>query len=160
MEKSRADSLLLATFPVGILGFMRAIAGHCQIIDGIRVNALLPGAVKTPILEWGDFPEDAFTPPELIAEVVFKLAAGEEIVDSKGAKIPTEKAYGQAVIVTGKKYYIHPETEYCDVRTLLSFFLSPFLQSQIVVGPSLCAPTQAFFAPEGGTSITISCGNP
>lgn len=83
-------------------------------MDGIRVNALLPGAVKTPIVEWGDFPEDQFTPMELIVEIVLNLAAGGEIVDSKGTRVPPEKAYGQAVLVSGKNVYIHPETEYAD----------------------------------------------
>lgn len=93
---------------------MRAIAGQYKIIDGIRVNALLPGAVKTPIIEWGDFPEEAFTPMELIVETVLQLAAGGEIVDSKGRKVSPEKAYGQALLVTGKNVYIQPETEYPD----------------------------------------------
>lgn len=98
----------------GILGFTRAIAGQYKIVDGIRVNALLPGAVKTPIIEWGDFPEETFTPMELIVETVLNLAAGGEIVDSKGTRIPPEKAYGQALLVTGKNVYIHPETAYPD----------------------------------------------
>lgn len=99
---------------VGVLGFTRAIAGQCKFIDGIRVNALLPGAVKTSIIDWGDFPEDTFTPMELIVDVVLTLAEGREIVDSKGTTVPPGKAYGQAVLVTGKNVYIHPETEYPD----------------------------------------------
>lgn len=93
---------------------MRAIAGQYKIVDGIRVNALLPGAVKTPIIEWGDFPEEAFTPMELIVETVLNLVAGGEIVDSKGKRVSPEKAYGQALLVTGKNVYIQPETEYPD----------------------------------------------
>lgn len=83
-------------------------------MDGIRVNALLPGAVKTPIIDWGDFPEDTFTPMELIVKTVLNLVEGGEIVDSKGTTVPPEKAYGQAILVTGKNVYIHPETEYPD----------------------------------------------
>lgn len=106
--------LILLLFIVGILGFMRAIAGQYKLIDGIRVNALLPGAVNTPIVEWGDFPEETFTPMKLIVETVLNLVAGGEIVDSKGKRVSPEKAYGQALLVTGKNVYIQPETEYPD----------------------------------------------
>ncbi|CAN8103387.1 unnamed protein product [Discula destructiva] len=98
----------------GILGFTRAIAGQFKLVDGIRVNALLPGAVNTPIIEWGDYPAHMFTPKALLADVVLALARGGEIVDSKGTRVPANKAYGQAVVVTGEKFYVHPESEYCD----------------------------------------------
>ncbi|KAJ4417313.1 hypothetical protein N0V82_006257 [Gnomoniopsis sp. IMI 355080] len=114
-EKDKGAIVVTASCSIGILGFVRAIAGQCKIVDGIRVNALLPGAVKTPIIDdWGDFPDESFTPMELIVETVLKLAAGGEIVDSKGARIPPEKAYGQALLVTGKNVYIYPEAEFPD----------------------------------------------
>lgn len=116
-KKSKSLQLLILRYAhlVGILGFMRAIAGHYMVKDGIRVNALLPGAVKTPIIEWDpNFPEDIFTPMELIAETVLNLAAGGEIVDAKGVKVPPEKAYGQAVLAHRKSIYIIPEAEYVD----------------------------------------------
>lgn len=111
---SRAVVLGTNALPVGILGFVRSVAGQFKLMDGIRINALLPGAVRTPIIEWGEFPEDAFTPMELITQVVLLLARGEEIVDSKGARVPVERAYGQAMVVTGKSIYLQPEAEYCD----------------------------------------------
>lgn len=110
---------LLADHPlpikVGILGFVRAVAGQFKLMDGIRINALLPGAVRTPIIDWGDFPEDTFTPMELVVDAVLLLArGGEELVDAKGVRVPAEKAYGQAVVVTGRRWYVQPEAEYCD----------------------------------------------
>lgn len=86
-------------------------------VDGIRINAVLPGTTRTSIIpasNWGRFPAELFTPLELIARLVLMFADGVEIVDTKGFKVPAEKAYGQAVVVAGKNFYLVGEPEYCD----------------------------------------------
>lgn len=96
---------------------MRSIADWYWKSDRIRVNSLCPGAVKTPIIPmqaWESFPEHVFTPLETIAKVVLMLADGEEIVDSKGVKVPPEEALGQTVLANGKNYYVVKAPEYCD----------------------------------------------
>ncbi|ROW00672.1 hypothetical protein VSDG_03228 [Cytospora chrysosperma] len=100
----------------GLIGFMRTVA-HLYRPEGIRVNALCPGAVRTPLLPaaaWDMTPEDMLTPLELIAEVVLKLAEGEEVVDSKGVRVPSEELYGQAIVANGKNCYVQNGPEYCD----------------------------------------------
>ncbi|KAH8759805.1 hypothetical protein F5883DRAFT_141469 [Diaporthe sp. PMI_573] len=100
----------------GIMGFMRCVADSYKH-DGIRVNALCPGAVRTPIVPdraWEAMPEDVFTPMELISELVLKLAAGVEIVDSNGIKVSPDELFGQAVVANGKNIYIQPVPPYCD----------------------------------------------
>lgn len=99
---------------------MRAVAGHYQVLDGIRINALLPGAVRTSLFEeetWNQFPDGTLTSMNLIAKVVLGFVDGGEIVDSKGVRIPAEKNYGQAIVASAQEYFIIPENEYCDEFT-------------------------------------------
>ncbi|KAK7733094.1 hypothetical protein SLS53_008282 [Cytospora paraplurivora] len=101
----------------GLLGYVRSVAQHYKQ-QGIRVNLLAPGAVRTPIIPddgWKVMPDDVFTPLELISEVVLKLAEGkEDLVDAKGVRVTPEELYGQAVLAIGRKFYVHPESEYSD----------------------------------------------
>lgn len=98
---------------------MRSVAPRYKQL-GIRVNLLAPGAVRTPIVPagaWDAMPDDVFTPLGLVAEVVLKLAGGEEgegFVDSAGVRVAPEDLYGQAVVASGRRFYVHPEPEYCD----------------------------------------------
>lgn len=100
----------------GILGFMRCVA-HYYKQDGIRINALCPGAVRTSLIPdraWDQAPADIFTPPELISEVVLKLAEGVEIVNCNGNKATSDELYGKAIVDNGKNIHIQPEPAYCD----------------------------------------------
>ncbi|KAK6064416.1 hypothetical protein SCUP234_08926 [Seiridium cupressi] len=104
----------------GILGFVRAVAGRYKVLDGIRINALLPGAVRTDLFEedtWKHFPDGTLTSMDLIAKVVLGFVDGGDIVDSKGVRVPAEKNYGQAVVASAQQYFIIPENEYCDEFT-------------------------------------------
>lgn len=95
---------------------MRCVA-DCYKTEGIRVNALCPGAVRTPIVSdkaWEAMPEDVFTPLELISETVLKLADGNELVDANGTRAGPDQLFGKAVVASGKNIYIQPETPYCD----------------------------------------------
>ncbi|KAK2606770.1 hypothetical protein N8I77_005499 [Diaporthe amygdali] len=100
----------------GIMGFMRSVADYYKH-EGIRVNALCPGAVRTPIVPdkaWEAMPEDVFTPLELIADIVLKLAEGKELVDANGTRAAPDELFGKAVVANGKNIYIQPEPQYCD----------------------------------------------
>ncbi|ROV97114.1 hypothetical protein VMCG_07528 [Cytospora schulzeri] len=100
----------------GLVGFMRTVA-HIYKPEGIRVNALCPGAVRTPLMPpaaWECMPEDVFTPIELIGEIVLKMAEGKEVVDSKGVRVSPEELYGQSIVANGKNFYVQSGPEYCD----------------------------------------------
>lgn len=95
---------------------MRSVADYYKH-EGIRVNALCPGAVRTPIVSdkaWSVMPEDVFTPLELISEIVLKLAAGDELVDAKGTRAGPDELFGKAVVASGKNTYIQDDTPYCN----------------------------------------------
>lgn len=99
-----------------MVGFMRAAAPMYKP-EGVRLNTLCPGAVRTPLMVdegWEFMPEDVFTPMELIAEVVLKLADGVEVVDSKGVRVPPEELYGQAIVANGKNFFVQGMPDYCD----------------------------------------------
>lgn len=103
---------------------MRTVA-HLYKPEGIRVNALCPGAVRTPILPpsgWEFMPEDAFTPMGQVVEVVLGLARGEdEVVDSRGVRVAPGDMYGQAVVANGRNVYFHGLPEYYDDVLARSF---------------------------------------
>jgi NAD(P)-dependent dehydrogenase (short-subunit alcohol dehydrogenase family) len=87
----------------GVLGFMRAISNHYYAEDGIRVNALLPGTVKTNMMNdevWERFPEEQFTPVETCVDVVVGLVDGSDV--------------GKAVETSAKNVYIREPPEFCD----------------------------------------------
>jgi NAD(P)-dependent dehydrogenase (short-subunit alcohol dehydrogenase family) len=96
-----------------VLGFMRSIAPNFWRADKIRVNAVLPGTVKTNLLsveEWKNFPEEHFTSVEKIADVVLMLVDGED--PAKGAGRGVLK--GKAVECSGQNHYYRDQPEYCD----------------------------------------------
>jgi NAD(P)-dependent dehydrogenase (short-subunit alcohol dehydrogenase family) len=105
---------------VGVLGFVRAVAGYYKVNDGVRLNALLPGAVRTSLLEeaiWDQFPQNAITSMDLISKVVLGFLDGDEIVDSKNVRVAPENNYGQGIVASGQNFYVIPENEYCDEIT-------------------------------------------
>jgi NAD(P)-dependent dehydrogenase (short-subunit alcohol dehydrogenase family) len=87
----------------GVLGFTRSIAPAMNRLDGIRVNAVLPGTVKTGLLssdEWSSFPQEYFTPVEKIAEVVAMFVDGKDV--------------GKSVECSGRNHYYRGQPEFCD----------------------------------------------
>lgn len=101
---------------VGILGFMRAIAGHFHL-DGIRANAICPGIVSTNLVDkdgWASFPQELFTPVEMISQTTLKLVDGVDMVDANGNKVPSHLLYGKAVEINRGSFYFRDQAEYCD----------------------------------------------
>lgn len=106
----------------GVVGFMRSIAKHFWVQDGIRVNAICPGTVKTNLLtvkEWANFPEKFFTPVAKVVEAVLLLVDGTDEEEWKrridgpggdGGKI----LWGEAVEVSGTNHYYRDATKFCD----------------------------------------------
>lgn len=100
--------------------------------EGIRVNAMCPGAVRTAIApDWTGFDEDLFAPLDTVADLVLRLACvvaadgdgsqGQDLIDSRGERVSADRCYGVAVVASGKRFYIEKESAYCDdiiARTL------------------------------------------
>jgi len=82
---------------------MRAISARLYADDGIRVNALLPGTVRTNMMpneQWDKFPDSLFTPVETCVDVVLDLVDGA--------------AVGKAMETSGKNVYAREQIEFCD----------------------------------------------
>ena len=95
---------------------MRAIAGHFNL-EGIRANAICPGIVPTNLVDkdgWANFPQDLFTPIEMISKVVLKLIDGMDMVDANGKEVPANLTYGQAVEISLENFYFRDQHEFCD----------------------------------------------
>ncbi|KAB5554320.1 hypothetical protein GE09DRAFT_1120543, partial [Coniochaeta sp. 2T2.1] len=95
----------------GVLGLMRAMAPRLWRNDKVRVNAVLPGTVKTNLHteeSWKQFPEEYFTPVEKIVEAVLILLDGTET--------------GKAIECNGQNHYYREQYEYCDdaMRAVMS----------------------------------------
>ncbi|KAF2650746.1 NAD(P)-binding protein [Lophiostoma macrostomum CBS 122681] len=117
-----------------VVGFMRSIAPSYYAHDGIRVNAICPGTVKTNLLsneEWRVFPEEYFTPVEKIARVVVMLVDGVDGGEGRGvvgggsgreigkgqrgdAEGRVGTLSGKAVEVSGERHYYREAVEFCD----------------------------------------------
>ncbi|OJJ87293.1 uncharacterized protein ASPGLDRAFT_120159, partial [Aspergillus glaucus CBS 516.65] len=100
-----------------VLGFTRSIVMRCWE-EGIRVNALCPGIVRTGLVsdEFWDtyFKPEQFCPMELMVEVTLLLVDGSEIVDSKGKKVSAGEVYGQTLETSGSNFYLREHLECCD----------------------------------------------
>jgi len=98
----------------GVVGMMRSIAPQFWRALGVRVNAICPGTVKTNLLsmaEWGNFPEEYFTPVEKIVQVVMMLVDGKD-GSEKGREVGV--MMGKAVEISGRNHYYREQPEYCD----------------------------------------------
>ncbi|KAK5676653.1 hypothetical protein LTS10_010954 [Elasticomyces elasticus] len=90
----------------GVVGWARNIAGRAWREDGVKVNAICPGTVRTNLLSdeaWKTFPEEYFTPVEKVVEVVMMLMEDSD-----------KPMVGQTVEISGRKHYFRRQYEFCD----------------------------------------------
>jgi hypothetical protein len=98
---------------------MQGIAPGFKSRYGVRVSAVLPGAVATNFLaggEWPPYPPEYFTPVSLVASVVEALSAGEKpLEDAWGNKVAAGEDSGLAVeVAAGDRIYFRRPHEFCD----------------------------------------------
>ncbi|KAK4918421.1 hypothetical protein LTR49_013813 [Elasticomyces elasticus] len=115
----------------GVVGLMRSIAPFYYKDKTInaRVNSINPGTVKTNLLDaaaWATFEDDVFVPIEKIASTVLMLIDGHDVggtgLDGKPLHSETngangsssEKLWGKAVELSGRKHYYRDQPAYCD----------------------------------------------
>lgn len=115
----------------GVLGLMRSIAPHFYKHDGIRVNAICPGTVKTNLLDstaWTTFPDDVFVPIHKVAEACLLLIDGEDkegkLLDPElgqtsadgttGRVTGGQRMFGHAVELSGTRMYRRWQPDYAD----------------------------------------------
>lgn len=94
----------------GVLGFMRSIAGQYYKNDGIRVNAICPGNVRTNILtetEWASLKDTYFTPVENVIKAV------ENFVDADGEE-GRELLWGKTAEISGDRVHWREQVDFGD----------------------------------------------
>ncbi|KIH93736.1 3-beta-hydroxysteroid dehydrogenase [Sporothrix brasiliensis 5110] len=96
----------------GVLGLMRCLDRVMWRRDAVRVNAVLPGTVKTNLLTaelWQQFPEEYFTPVAQIAKAVLVF------LDNKDPARPDlDVIKGQAIECSGQNMHYRDPYPFCD----------------------------------------------
>ncbi|KAL3475456.1 hypothetical protein BJX99DRAFT_259402 [Aspergillus californicus] len=108
---------LYAAAKHGIIGFTRSIADRLMAGDGIRVNCVCPGAVKTGIMApggWDDFPDHVMTTPEQIATAV-------------KATMDNQCLFGQVVEVVQDSTFLREAAPFLDERVERFTALTAFI---------------------------------
>ncbi|KXJ85144.1 hypothetical protein Micbo1qcDRAFT_103901, partial [Microdochium bolleyi] len=119
---------LYAAAKHGVVGFLRAIAPSYYKDDGIRVNAICPGPVRTGLLsdaEWDLLPQELMTNVETVADVVMMLIEGQDsepkgntwidgvkmdgVEDSQDALL-----WGNVIEISGEKHYYRNAPRWSD----------------------------------------------
>ncbi|KAF2433791.1 3-beta-hydroxysteroid dehydrogenase [Tothia fuscella] len=96
-------SPIYGTSKHAMVGLARSIGPRMKR-DGIRVNAICPGTVRTGLLAkeaWDTFPDEAFTPVEKVVEVV------ELFINDEGL-------YGQTAEISRGNHYFRSIPEFSD----------------------------------------------
>lgn len=95
---------------------MRSIARDFKS-EGIRVNAICPGSVKTGILsedEFKQFPNFIDIAINEVVKAVTDLEEGQAMVDSAGTEVTSQNLYGKAIEISRGSFYFRPQPEFCD----------------------------------------------
>ncbi|KAJ5036551.1 15-hydroxyprostaglandin dehydrogenase [Penicillium chrysogenum] len=107
-----------------LIGFTRSV-GERLWEEGIRVNALCPGVVETPLLAIEEFqavfPRRIFIPMDVVTGVVSQLLSGEDMVDAKGMRVAGDEMHSRALHVSGKSFFFIERPEIHDEQTRLTW---------------------------------------
>ncbi|KOS42326.1 hypothetical protein ACN38_g6772 [Penicillium nordicum] len=103
-----------------LIGFTRSV-GDRLWDEGVRVNALCPGVVETPLLAdetfYGIFPREIFISVDVVTGVVSQLLSGADMVDAKGIRIAGDEMHSRAVHVSGKSFLFVEKPDIHDEQT-------------------------------------------
>ncbi|KAK4862597.1 hypothetical protein LT330_002730 [Penicillium expansum] len=107
-----------------LIGFTRSV-GERLWEEGVRVNALCPGVVETPLLAaekfYTIFPREIFIPMDVVSGVVSQLLSGEDMVDAKGMRVAGDEMHSRAVHVSGKSFLFIEKPDIYDEQTRITW---------------------------------------
>ncbi|KAL4802976.1 hypothetical protein BDV18DRAFT_163505 [Aspergillus unguis] len=92
-----------------IVGFTRSV-GKKLFAEGMRVNCICPGVVRTPLLTENPdllacFPGDTLVSIEKVTGVVLGLISGGGMEDTNGVRVGAGEMHSRAVHITGEGFY-------------------------------------------------------
>ncbi|CAI7671740.1 hypothetical protein PCG10_004797 [Penicillium crustosum] len=107
-----------------LIGFTRSV-GERLWEEGVRVNALCPGVVETPLLADETFnaifPREIFIPLDVVTGVVSQILSGGDMVDAKGMCVAGDQMHSQAVHVSGNSFLFIEKPEIHDEQTRITW---------------------------------------
>lgn len=107
-----------------LIGFTRSV-GERLWEEGIRVNALCPGVVETPLLAdeafYAIFPREIYIPMDVVTGVVSQLLSGSDMVDAKGMRVAGDEMHSRAVHVSGKSFFFVEKPEIHDEQSRITW---------------------------------------
>ncbi|KAG0153240.1 hypothetical protein PDIDSM_5090 [Penicillium digitatum] len=107
-----------------IIGFTRSV-GERLWEEGVRVNALCPGVVETPLLAveefYALFSREILIPMAVVTGVVLQLLSGEAMTDARGTRVAGDEMHSRAVHVSGKNFLFIEKPEIYDEQTRITW---------------------------------------
>jgi len=98
---------------------MRSIANVLYPKHGIRVHAICPAGVRTPLLSdafWERIDASNLTPMSRVVRTVEMLMSGGQMRDSKDKVVEGDQANGLAVEINMDKLFFRDQPEFTDER--------------------------------------------
>lgn len=108
-----------------LVGYTRSV-GKRLWAEGIRVNAICPGVVETPLLTISDeynsfFPKEVYIQMHIVTGVVSQLLSGTDIVDGKGMRVGNDEMHSRALHISGKTFFFIEKPEIYDKETQMTW---------------------------------------
>lgn len=107
-----------------LIGWVRS-TGPRLWTEGIRVNAICPGVVETPIIDnpafESLFPREMWIDIQLVTGTVLNLLSGTEMVDGKGTLVKGDEMHSRALHISGKTFFFIEMPDFHDEASPLTW---------------------------------------
>ncbi|KAJ5206811.1 Short-chain dehydrogenase/reductase SDR [Penicillium cf. griseofulvum] len=107
-----------------LIGFTRSV-GERLWEEGVRVNALCPGVVETPLFAVeafvSIFPREIFIPMDVVTGVVSQLLSGADMVDAKGMCVTGDEMHSRAIHISGETFFFIEKPEIYDEQSRITW---------------------------------------
>ncbi|CAG8942184.1 unnamed protein product [Penicillium salamii] len=107
-----------------LIGWVRS-TGPRLWTEGIRVNAICPGVVETPIIDNPAFdslfPREMWIDIQLVTGTVLNLLSNTEMVDGKGTLVKGDEMHSRALHISGKTFFFVEMPDFHDEASPLTW---------------------------------------
>ncbi|OQE38890.1 hypothetical protein PENCOP_c007G03442 [Penicillium coprophilum] len=107
-----------------LVGFTRSV-GERLWEEGVRINALCPGVVETPLFSveafTSIFPREIFIPMSVVTGIIAQLLSGGDMVDAKGMRVAGEEMHSRAIHVSGENFLFIEKPGIYDEQTRMTW---------------------------------------
>ncbi|KAJ5788567.1 hypothetical protein N7457_003557 [Penicillium paradoxum] len=106
-----------------MIGFTRSI-GDRLWAEGIRVNALCPGVVETPLFVealYEIFPRKTMISMDVVTKVVSQVLSGTDMLDARGMRVAGDEMHSRALHVSEKTFFFVEKPEIHNEQTQITW---------------------------------------